>query len=238
MPPTCCWGPSTSAPSTRGLVVLCFCFRCCLRVGGILLGTFNNTPSTGGCGGYVLLFPLLSHCRRYLAEDLQQYTIDKGSGGYVLLFPLLSHCRRYLDGPSTATPSAGGLMFPLLSQGRRYLDGDLQQLHHRQGVWWFCAYVSLAVSGSEVAAAQQCPDVLLGTFDNYTIDTGSGAQCGGVGYLTVCDNHQNVTVYYSVCSEVMFYSCECKLSFFFVLFTRQTRSFFDACSIDYVQRLR
>ena len=62
--------------------------------------------------------------------------------------------------------------------------------------------------GSELSAAQQCPDVLLGTFNNYTVDKGSGAQCGGVGYFSVCDNHKNVTVDYGVCSEVLFYSSE------------------------------
>ena len=44
-----------------------------------------------------------------------------------------------------------------------------------------------------------------------------------------------------LCTAFALKSCSTPVSAslaFLVLFTRQTRSFFDACSIDYVQRLR
>ena len=63
--------------------------------------------------------------------------------------------------------------------------------------------------GSETAAATQCPDPFLATFNNYTVDKGSGSQCGGVGYIHVCDDLKSIAVDYSVCSETIFYSCEC-----------------------------
>ncbi|KAL8580219.1 hypothetical protein ACOMHN_040000 [Nucella lapillus] len=64
----------------------------------------------------------------------------------------------------------------------------------------------LIKSGSESDAAVQCPDPLLANFNNYTIDKGSGAQCGGVGYINVCDDRKNIYMDYSVCSETVFYS--------------------------------
>nr|KAG5706334.1 hypothetical protein BaRGS_026116 [Batillaria attramentaria] len=65
----------------------------------------------------------------------------------------------------------------------------------------------LIASGQETAAATQCPDPLLATFNSYTIDIGSGAQCGGsAAFINICTDLASISIDYTLCSTKAMYS--------------------------------